>query len=151
VTGYGGVTLYTSTAPGGLPADRIGDGRPITFPFPSMSLLRALAQEFANRLYQVNYVAVRFDADWEHLDDGASRYLALDAMRITRRAVAGLCANRANQVQLSKRLHLIRVIRGDRPSALFRNGTLTVTFAPTYGLRGRMSSLAVARAIRAQL
>jgi Domain of unknown function (DUF4908) len=151
VTGYGAVTLYTSTAPGGLPADRVGNGEAITFPVPTMSALRAIAQQLANKLEQVNDLALRFDADWSHLDDDAARYLALDTMRITARAIAGICANHANQAQLAAKLRAVRIMRGDRPGVVMRNGVLTVTFAPVYGLRGRFSSLATARAIRTQL
>ena len=151
VTGYGAVTLYTSTAPGGLPADRVGNGEAIVFPVPTMSMLRAFAQQLANKLEQVNDLTLRFDADWAHLDDDAARYLALDAMRITARAIAGICANHTDQARLAAKLRAIRVWRGDRPGVILRNGTLTVTFAPVYGLRGRLSSLATARAIRMQL
>ncbi len=63
----------------------------------------------------------------------------------------GLCANRVNEAQLSAKVHGIRVFRGDRPGLALRNGMLMVTIAPTLGLRGRMSSLAVARAIRTRL
>jgi hypothetical protein len=151
VTGYGAVTLYTSTAPGGLPADRTGDGQPITFPVPTMSALRAQAQQLANVLEQVTNIQATFEADWSHIDDGAARFLTLDAMRITTRALRGLAANRVNEAQLVAKLHFIRFVRGDRPAVVLRNGTLTVTIAPVFGLRGRLSSLATARAIRARL
>jgi len=151
VTGYGGVTLYTSTAPGGLPADRVGDGEPITFPVPATPALRLQAQQFADKLQQTDGVTLSFNVDWSRLDDGASRYLALDAMRIAARAISGICANHANQGQVAAKLHAVRVMRGERPGAFLKNGVLTVTVAPVFGLRGRLSSLAVARAIRAQL
>ncbi len=151
VTGYGAVTLYTSTAPGGLPVDRTGQAQPVNFPIPTMSVLRAQATRFSHLLEQVTNVTAMFDADWSRIDDDAARYLTLDAMRITLRALRGLCANRVNEAQLSAKIHTIRVFRGDRPAIALRNGMLSVTIAPTLGLRGRMSSLATARAIRARL
>lgn len=151
VTGYGAVTLYTSTAPGGLPVDRTGDGQVITFPVPTMSQLRAQATRFSHLLEQVTNVAATFDADWSRIDDEAARYLTLDAMRITLRALRGLCANRVNEAQLSARVHAVRILRGDRPAIALRNGMLAVTIAPVLGLRGRLSSLATARAIRTRL
>jgi hypothetical protein len=151
VTGYGGVTLYTSTAPGGLPADRMGGGEAIAFPIPSMSMVRARAQHLANLLEQVSDLKVAVDADWSRIDDGPARYLTLDAMRIATRALRGVCANRANRAQLLARLRKVHIARGDRPAVALKSGILTMTIAPVYGLSGRMSSLAVARAIRAQL
>lgn len=148
VTGYGGVTIYTSTAPGGLPAERAGNGEPMEFPVPTMTALRIQAQKFADKLHQTNELMVSFSLDWSRLDDGAARYLALDTMRNITRALSGLCANHANQSQLASRLRVVRIMRGDRPSAIYRSGVMTVTFAPVLGLRGRLSSLALARAIR---
>ena len=151
VTGYGAVTLYTSTAPGGLPVDRTGDGQPITFAVPTMSGLRAQATRFTHLLEQVTNVTATFDADWSRIDDEGARYLTLDAMRITLRALRGLCANRVNEAQLSAKVHGIRILRGDRPAITLRGGMLMVTIAPVLGLRGRLSSLATARAIRTRL
>ncbi len=151
VTGYGAVTLYTSTAPGGLPVDRTGDGQVITFPVPSMTMLRAQAHRFSQALEQTTNLSAEFDADWSRIDDEASRYLTLDAMRITLRALRGLCANRVNESQLMAKVRSVRIARGDRPGIAFRGTTLVVTIAPTLGLRGRMSSLATARAIRGRI
>jgi len=151
VTGYGAVTLYTSSAPGGLPAARTGDGDPIRFPVPSLSMVRAQATRLGNLLQQVTSMDVTFDADWPNLEDSAERYLTLDAMRITTRALRGLCANRALDAALAAKVHGIYMVRGDKPAATIRNGVLTVAIAPQYGLRGRLSSLATARAIRAQI
>lgn len=151
VTGYGAVTLYTSTAPGGLPADRTGEGQPINFQVPTMSALRAQAQRLSEILEQVTNLQVTFDADWSHIDDGAARYLTLDAMRITARALRGLCANRVNEAQLIAKVRSIRIVRGGKGDVTLHNGELEITIAPAYGLRGRLSSLATARAIRSKL
>ena len=151
VTGYGAVTLYTNTAPGGLPAERVGPGEAMAFPFPTMSMLRAQAQKIANRVEQVNHLLLIFDADWARVDDNAARYLTLDAMRITARTLATLSATQAGLTRLQRRVQTVRVMRGDRPGIAIRSQVLYVTIAPVYGLRGRMSSLAMTRALRAML
>jgi hypothetical protein len=145
------VTIYTSTAPGGLPADRVRAAEPIEFSFPALSAVRIHAQQLADKLSQSQALRVGFSIDSSRLDDGTARYLALDTMKNVARAIRGLCANRAHQTQLAARLRTIRVIRGDRPMAVYRNGVLSLTFAPRLGLRGRMSSLALARSIRTWL
>jgi hypothetical protein len=151
VTGYGGVTIYTSTAPGGLPADRVRDPEQIQFVFPSLSTVRIQAQQLGDKLQQTNALNVAFSVDSSRLDDGAARYLALDTIRNAARAIRGLCANRAHQQQLAARLRTVRILRGDRPMATYRRGIMTITFAPALGLKGRMSSLALARSIRTWL
>jgi hypothetical protein len=151
VTGYGGVTIYTSTAPGGLPADRVRDGDAIEFTFPTLSAVRTQAAQAAEKLRQGQALRLVFSIDSSRLDDGVARYLALDTIRNAARALRGLCANRAHQAQLASRLRTIRVLRGERVSWIYRSGTLTLTFAPRLGLRGRMSSLALARSIRTWL
>jgi hypothetical protein len=150
VTGYGGVTIYTSTAPGGLPADRVRAADPIEFSFPALSAVRIQAQQFADKLRQAQALRVTFSIDPSRLD-GVARYLVLDTMRNVSRAIRGLCANRTHQAQLAARLRTIRVVRGDKVQAVYRSGVLTLTFAPALGLRGRMSSLALARSIRGWL
>ena len=150
VTGYGAVTLYTSTAPGGLPAERVHAGEPMRFPVPATSALRTQARHLADKLARDDGLALTFAIDWGRVDDSTSRYLALDTMRVTARALGGLCADRLAQRRLLAKLTTVRIARGDKPGAMLRNGVLTVTFVPTLGLRGRYSSLAVARAIRSQ-
>jgi hypothetical protein len=151
VTGYGGVTIYTSTAPGGLPADRVRDGETMEFSFPTLSTVRTQASLAAEKLRTGQGLRLVFSIDSSRLDDGAARYLALDTIKNSARALRGLCANRGHQAQLASRLRTVRILRGERPSAIYRSGTLTLTFAPRLGLRGRMSSLALARSIRTWL
>jgi hypothetical protein len=151
VTGYGGVTIYTSTAPGGLPAERTGDAELITFNVLSLPAVRTQAQQMAAKLRQTHGLALAFSVDWSRLDDAATRFLALDTMRNIARAIGGLCADRHNQSQFAARLRTVRVVPGAHPMAVYRSGVLTVTFAPDFGLRGRMSSLALARAMRTWL
>lgn len=151
VTAYGAVTIYTSTAPGGLPADRVSDTEPFTFPIPTLTIVKFQAIEWAEKLKKTHGLGVSFSVDWSRVDDGSARYLALDMVRNTARALSGLCANRGHQQELATRLRTVRILRGEKPGAIYRSGVLTLTFAPVLGLRGRMSSLAIARAIRVWL
>lgn len=148
VTAYGAVTIYTSTAPGGLPADRVGDAEAVTFPIPTLTIVKSQATEWAAKLKKTHGLNLSFSVDWSRIDDGSARYLALEMIRNTARALSGLCANRAHQQELATRLKVVRILRGEKPNAIYRSGVMTLTFAPILGLKGRMSSLAIARAIR---
>jgi len=151
VTGWGGVTLYTADAKGGLPAEFNDAMQNVDPPPVSAQDVKAFAAKLAEDLSAAEDFAVGFAADWDNLAQSDElRALGCDAMRNVTYALKDL-VKAGRRTRISDRIHIIRVIRGAKPGVTMQKGILAVTIAPQNGPSARPSSLAIARAIEAAL
>jgi hypothetical protein len=148
VTGWGGITLYTVQAKGGLPAEYDDETPNVDAPPVAGSEVKAFAAKLAQDLSADEDFAVGFAADWDKLaqSDGL-RTLGCDAMRNVAYALKDVAKTGRRQV-ISERVHIIRVIQGAKPGVTLRNGILAVTVSPDLGPSARPSSLAIARVLQ---
>jgi len=149
VTGWGGVTLYTAAAKGGVPAE-YSDVVQNVDPAPvGAKDVRPFAGKLAQELSGQDDFAIGFVAPWDDLAQSDSlRTLACDAMRNATYALLEL-AKTTKRALLTDRLHIIKVAAGEKPGATVQRGILTVTYAPQGGPSARPSSLAIVRVLQA--
>ena len=145
---WGGVTLYTQDAPGGVPATRIGDPTiPPRLLVSPANLTAALADEESHLAY-VQQLKLRFSADASILSgsDDARAY-AFDALVNSELGIERLVATPSGRAAFVKRFNAVRIVEGDKPSIAISGHTLMVSFAPSAGAAGRASSRAIAFAL----
>jgi hypothetical protein len=142
VSVWGGLTLYTSDAPGGLPATRLGDNpgdpRP---PVNREDLVAALADEESHLAY-TQQLHLRFTADPAALSGDPG--LAFDALVSAAAGIEKLIATPGGRIALTRKFDTVRLVPGDKPGVLVSGKVLVVTFAPGAGAAGRASSREVA-------
>jgi hypothetical protein len=143
VSVWGGMTLYTADAPGGLPATRIGDdlagARP---PVSRENFLAALSDEEKHLAYAQN-LHLRFSADPTVLaakDAG----LAFDALISAQAGIERLLATPGGRAALARKFNMVRIVQSGKPGVSVSGKTLMVSFAPNSGAAGRASSREVA-------
>ena len=148
VTGWGGITLYTVQAKGGLPAEFDDETPNVDAPPVAASEVKAFAAKLAQDLSAAEDFAVGFAADWDRLAQSDElRVLGCDAMRNVAYALKDVAKTGRRSV-ISNRVHIIRVIQGTKPGVTMKNGILAVTIAPQLGPSARPSSLAIARVLQ---
>jgi Domain of unknown function (DUF4908) len=148
VTGWGGITLYTVQAKGGLPVEYDDETPNVDAPPVAGSEVKAFAAKLAQDLSAAEDFAVGFAADWDKLAQSDElRALGCDAMRNVAYALKDVAKTGRRSV-ISDRVHIIRVIQGTKPGVTMKNGILAVTIAPQLGPSARPSSLAIARALQ---
>ena len=141
VTPSGGMTIYTSRAPGGSPASFSGEGRSLTPPtlgpvllFRLMAQRSAMVSQVVGHLVQVN------------LDGDQSEALCVEALVVTTEAVIRVARSPTARPYVAE-LRRISIIEGSRAGVTYSRGVLTVTVNPAEGMAGRPSSARVIRAI----
>lgn len=141
---WGGMTLYTEEAPGGLPATRTGDfvSTPLT-PVSTSDLEAALRDEAAHLAY-VQHVNVHLTAP---IAGDVSRTQAFESLANIDAGVQRIVATPAGRTAFSKRIQGIKLAEGDRPAVSLSGRILTVVFVPDQGAAGRPSSRAIAVAL----
>ncbi|MFN3512907.1 MAG: DUF4908 domain-containing protein [Phenylobacterium sp.] len=134
-TRLGGLTLFTSSRPGGSPAALAGDG-------PALRLAAISPQTLLERLAQASARATRaarrlipFNAE----ASPESSALMADAATVTAEAVVRMSRRPDGRTVLS-RLERVTLVEGRRPSATFQGGEMRITVAPADGMAGRPSS-----------
>ena len=148
VSGWGGVTLYVSAAPGGLPAERTGDSsQPSPMPVSIQDIQSAAADE-AQHLSYTRRLNLRFTANWNMLSgDSPARSLALDTMENTARGIDRFATSPAGHDAFAHRVETVAFEESARPTITLNGRTLGVTFNPGRGYIGRASSRAIDRAL----
>jgi len=142
VSVWGGMTLYTAGAPGGLPATRIGDNNvPPRAPVSRNNLLAALSDEESHLSYAQG-VRLRFSADPAVLA-GKDQGLAFDALVSAEAGIERLIATPGGR-QALKKFDMVRLVEAAKPSVHASGKILVVSFAPAAGAAGRASSREVA-------
>jgi hypothetical protein len=151
VTGWGALTLYTTQAKGGLPAEYNEDMQNVDPPPIGAKDVKAFAAQLASDLSANEDFAIGFAADWDNLvHSDELRMLGCDAMRNVAYALKDL-AKAGRRSRISDRIHIIRIIRGAKPGVTMQKGILAVTIAPQNGPSARPSSLAIVEALQAAL
>ena len=151
VTGWGGLTLYTATAKGGLPAEFVDVPMSVDPPPVAAKDMRSFAAKLAQGLSTGNDFAIGFAADWDNLaQSDMLRGLICDAMRNAAYALEDV-AKSAKRGIVADRLHVVRVLQGARPAVTVQKGILAITIAPQEGNGARPSSLAIRRALQGTL
>ena len=142
---WGGMTLYTAEAPGGLPATRVGDD--IAIPRPVVShndLVAALADEESHLAYTMR-LHLRFSADPRILAGSDDvRGLAFDAMVSAEAGIERLLATPVGRQAVTRKFDMVRIVQSDKPGVTVSGKTLLVSYAPGAGAAGRASSREVA-------
>jgi hypothetical protein len=145
VSVWGGMTLYTTDTPSGLPATKIGEET--SPPRPAVShddLAGAMADEESHLAY-TQRLHLRFAADPAVLNgDDDSRRLAFDALVSAEAGVERLIASPGGREALTRRFDTIRLVQSDKPAINMSGKTLLVSFAPGAGVAGHPSSREVA-------
>lgn len=151
VTGWGGLTLYTTTASGGLPAEFVDVPMLVDPPPVSAKDMKSFAAKLAQELSTGNDFAIGFAADWDNIAPSDTlRALMCDAMRNATYALEGI-AKSAKRGVVADRLHIVRVLQGTRPGVTLQKGILAITIAPQDGNGARPSSLAIRRVLQGGL
>jgi len=141
---WGGMTLYTEAAPGGLPATRTGDfSTPPLTPVSESDLETALRDETSHLAY-VQHVNVHFSAP---VTGDAAHTQAFDALANIDGGIARVVASPAGRAAFAKRIGGVKLAEGDRPAVSLSGRILTVVFVPDQGPAGRPSSRAIAMAL----
>lgn len=143
ITKFGGVTVFTSDRPQGAAAAVSGPGFSLRLaPVGPIGLYQHLAVASARSgraaQHAVGYTAM--DAD--PLSDG----LMADAAIVASEALVNLAVRPRGRAYL-RRIGRVTIIRGDKPSAVVREGVVIVTVAPAEGIFGRPSSLRIEQAL----
>lgn len=141
---WGGLTIYTETAPGGLPATRTGDfAVPPRLSVSRADLETALRDEAAHLAY-TQQVNLRFTAT---MGNDAARAEAFNALSNVDAGIARITANPAGRTAVAKRIQTVKLTEARKPEVSVAGRVLTVTFAPAQGPTGRPSSRAIAAAL----
>lgn len=137
----GGITVFTTRAPGGSPASFTGPGQSLTPPtmgplqlWQLMARRSAMISEATGRLISIN------------LDGERSEALCVEALIVTTDAVIRMARSPSTRASLN-RLRTIVITEGRRSSVTFAGGVLTVELDPDQGMAGRPSSARVIRAL----
>jgi hypothetical protein len=145
VSVWGGMTLYTQDAPGGVPATRQGDAPPPTQLAVSQPELQAAMQDESSHLTYVQKVDLRFSADPSVMGaDAETRGRAFDALVNAAEGIERFLVSLPIARQIfAKRINSVKVAEGGKPTVTLTGQTLLVSFVPGEGHEGHASSLAI--------
>ena len=148
VAGWGGMTLYTDTAPTGLPAVRMGDATAPSPPNISLSDMQNAAEDETQHLAYTRGLRLSVSADWQALSgNGVLRAFAFDTMENAVRGLDRFSYSAGGREALAHRVDSVMVEPAAKPTLTLKTKTLIVTFNPGHGYEGRASSRAIARAL----
>jgi hypothetical protein len=140
----GGMTVFTTRAPGGSPVSFTGEGATLTP--PEMGPLQ-LWQLMARRSGMISQATGRLITI--NLDGQRSEALCVEALIVTTDAVIRLAQSPSARTSLN-RLRSIVITEGSRSNVTFARGILTVELDPDQGMAGRPSSARIIRALLAE-
>ena len=145
VSVWGGMTLYTPGAPGGLPATRQGDAPPANELAISAGELQTAFNDEAGHLTYVQKINIRFSADPAVLQsDPETRGRAFDALTNAAVGIEHFLATLPGVRSLfARRVNSVKVAEGGKPTVTLSGNTLLVSFVPGEGHEGHASSLAI--------
>jgi hypothetical protein len=154
VSAWGGMTLYTDSAPQGLPtvkndaptrAQRVG---PLALPTPSLADLQKAANDEAAHLAYSRKLKLSVSADWNAFADNETlRGQFFDAMENAVRGIDRFTADARARDRFVEKVDSIRMAVSRVPTLALRGKTLVVTFVPDTGYAGRASSRAISQAL----
>lgn len=143
-TKLGGMTLFTSDRPAGDAASMMGKATSIQM--PAVLSINALFQ----RLYQASARAGRAAQHriaFLTIDDATpgTSVLVADTATVTAEAFEKMARN-GDRKPLNRVMRVL-LAEGKKPDAKFKNGDLTVTYAPDKGFAGRPSSKRIIKVV----
>lgn len=145
MTPGGGMTVFTSRAPGGSPVSYSGPGETLAQPslgpaqlFQLMARRSAMLSQTMGRLIEINV-----DTDEE------AEGLTVEALILSTDAVARIARSPTGRSSLNQ-LRRIVIVQGNGASVTYLRGELRIVVAPTQGVAGRPSSARVIRAFLPQ-
>lgn len=145
MTPGGGMTVFTSRAPGGSPVSFTGPGETLAQPslgpaqlFQLMARRSAMLSQNIGRLIEINV-----DTDEE------AEGLSVEALILSTDAVLRIARSPTGRSSLNQ-LRRIVVVQGNGASVSYLRGELRIVVAPTQGVAGRPSSARVIRAFLPQ-
>jgi hypothetical protein len=142
---WGGLTLYTSEAPGGVPATRQGDAPPPALAPVSVPDLTAALTDEAGHLAYIQNVALHFSADPNVLAaDGVTRAVAFETLVNAVSGIELFLTMPSGRAAFTRRINAVKVTEGSHPGLTIAGQNLLVSFVPGTGYEGRASSHAVA-------
>jgi hypothetical protein len=145
VSVWGGMTLYTTDTPGGLPATKIGEETAPPRPAVSHDDLADAMTDEESHLAYTRQLHLRFAADPAVLNgDDDSRRLAFDALVSAEAGVERLIASPGGREALTRRFDTVQLVPSDKPGINMSGKTLLVSFATAAGVAGHPSSREVA-------
>jgi hypothetical protein len=135
---WGGVTLYTQDAPGGLPATRTGDA----------AILAAALSDEESHLSYTQHLKLHFSADAAVVKGGDdARAYAFDTLVNSEMGIERIIGTPAGRAAFTQRFDQVRIVEGDKPTIAISGHTLLVSFVPSSGAAGHASSRAIAYAL----
>ena len=145
VSVWGGLTLYTSDNPGGVPATRQGDAPPRPSMAVSSGELATAFNDEGHHLTYVQKITVKFSADPAVMQaDPETRGRAFDALTNAAVGIERFLATLPVARPLfAKRVTAVKVAEGGKPTLTLSGQTLLVSFVPGEGHEGHASSLAI--------
>lgn len=148
VAGWGGMTVYTDTAPTGLPAVRTGDAGTLSPQGASLPDIHNAAEDEAQHLAYMRGLRLSVTVDWPAIaSDGVARAFAFDTMENTVRGLDRFSYTANGREAIAHRVDTVLVEPAGKPTLMLKTKTLIVTFNPSRGYAGRASSRAIARAL----
>jgi len=148
VSVWGGLTLYTQDAPGGVPATHQGEAPAASLGSVSAFELGTAMHDEASHLSYVQNVALNFAADPTVMKaDGETRAVAFDTLTNTVTGIERFLAAPMARRELTRRINAVRVTEGAKPTVIIAGRALMVSFVPGEGYDGRASSHAIAHAL----
>jgi hypothetical protein len=149
VAGWGGMTLYTDSHPGGLPASRTGDSSLPALQPANMPDMQNAAQDEEQHLNYARKLRISVEINWDEVaSNPRERAQAFDAMENAVRGIDRLSLNAQARSAFTSKIDSLRIIvTGSRPTATLSGKTLVVSFNKNQGYAGRASSRGIARAL----
>lgn len=144
VTPGGGMTVFTTRAPGGSPVSFAGPGETLAPPTLGPLQLWQLMTRRSSMISQATGRLITINLDGER-----SEALCVEALIVTTDAVIRLAQTPSARSSLN-RLRSIVITEGSRSHVSFSRGVLTVELDPDQGMAGRPSSARVIRALLAE-
>lgn len=145
VSVWGGMTLYTQGAPGGLPATRQGDAPSAGELAISAGELQTAFNDETGHLTYAQKVSIKFSADPAVLQsDPETRGRAFDALTNAAVGIEHFLVSLPGMRSLfAKKVNSVKVAEGGKPTVTLSGNTLLVSFVPGEGHEGHASSLAI--------
>lgn len=142
VSRLGGLTLFTTQRPMGVPASLEGEGAPYRAPTLSPQILFQVLLRDSSRASRAAQRLIPYNAE----SRPGAEFLLADAAGVVTEALVQMSSFREGRVVL-ERVKRVRLTVGKRAEARFHGGEIDIVVMPKQGLAGRPSSGRIAKAV----
>lgn len=147
----GGVTMFSSRFPMGVPVGPDRPAMPLEGPPPPIETLRDTAREAQSRAADGLGAPVRFEGAWDQANDDAGlRAVLFDSVQNADAALRILSADPQARPRLARLLRVVRFSRGARAGVVRQRNVAVIVYGLEFGVAARPSSHRIAREINAQ-